>query len=176
MRRLDGFTLIEVLVALLVGAMVLAGVRAVLEALGDSSEIAEAATASMDRRATGEDLLRRLAERLDNATPGATPFVGTQRVTQFSSWCEVPRGWLERCTIVLAFDTIGSGPALVARIGDSIRIPLVTGFAQGSFRYLESADNGGAWERVWGRGVGAPLAIVVIVDRDTVIVPVGERG
>ena len=61
-------------------------------------------------------------------------------------------------------------------LDDSTRVILLRGFARGSFRYLENAENGVTWQRVWGRGVSAPLAIGVILDRDTLIVPVGERG
>lgn len=176
MRCRDGFTLIEVLVALVIGGLVLAGMRAIFEALADSSRVAQSKTVTLDQRANGVALLYRLTERLDAATPGATPFFGTPGITEFSSWCEVPHGWLEPCRVVLTFDTLRAEPALVARLGDSTRIALVRGFTHGTFRYLESAENGGIWQRVWGRGTSAPVALGVIIDRDTLIVPVGERG
>ena len=176
MRRREGFTLLEILVALMIGGMVLVGAHRILDALSDSARAAQSRALAMDRRANGEDLLWRLAARLDVATPGAKPFFGTARIAEFSSWCDVPRGWLQLCTVVLAIDTAAAKPALIARFDDSTRVILVRGFERAEFRYLESAENGGTWERVWGRGLTAPLAIAVVVDRDTLIVPVGERG
>ena len=58
------------------------------------------------------------------------------------------------------------GAALVVR--DRIAI--------GEFRYLTTVTGGGEWIRVWGAGITAPLAIGVILDSDTLIVPIGERG
>ena len=176
MRRRDGFTLIEVLVALMIGGLALASAHQILSALSASAGVTEVNGIAADRRVNGEDMLYRLTGRLDVATPGATPFFGADRVAEFSSWCEVPRGWLEACTVVLAVDTVRGQPAVTARLDDSTRLVLIQGFARGAFRYLESADNGGTWQRVWGRGSSAPLAIGVILDGDTLIVPIGTRG
>lgn len=176
MRRRDAFTLSEILVALMIGGIVLTGAHQVLAVLTDSARTTETDAIAADRHANGEDLLYRLTGALDVATPGARPFFGTERIAEFSSWCEVPRGWLESCSVVLAIDTADGGPAVSARLDDSTRVVLLRGFARGSLRYLENAENGGTWQRVWGRGVGASLAIGVILDRDTLIVPIGERG
>ena len=176
MRRRDGFTLIEILVAFMIGGLVLASAQQILSALSASAAVTEINGLAADRGVNGEDMLYRLTGRLDVATPGATPFFGADRIAEFSSWCEVPRGWLETCTVVLAVDTVRGQPAVTARFDDSTRVVLIQGFARGAFRYLESADDGGVWQRVWGRGLGAPLAIGVILDRDTLIVPIGARG
>lgn len=176
MRRRDGFTLIEILVALMIGGIVLIGAHQILAALTDSARASETNAIALDRRANGEDLLYRLTGALDIVTPGARPFFGTERIAEFSSWCEVPRGWLESCAVVVTIDTAGGRPAVSARLDDSARVVLLRGFTHGSLRYLENAENGGTWQRVWGRGVGAPLAIGIILDRDTLIVPIGERG
>ena len=176
MPRREGFTLVEILVALMIGGLVLASAHQILSALSASATVTEVNRTAADGRANGVDIPYRLTGRLDVATPGATPFFGADRIAEFSSWCEVPRGWLEACTVVLAVDTVRGQPAVTARIDDSTRVVLVQGFARGAFRYLESADNGGTWQRVWGRGLGAPLAIGVILDHDTLIVPIGARG
>lgn len=176
MRHRDGFTLIEILVALMIGGLALVSAHQILTALSASAGVTERDTVAADRRANGEDLLYRLTGMLDVGSAGATPFFGADRVAEFSSWCEDPHGWLETCTIVLAVDTAGGQPAIVARLDDSTRVVLLRGFSRGAFRYLESADNSGTWQRLWGRGRGAPLAIGVIMDRDTLVVPVGPRG
>jgi len=176
MRCRNGFTLIEVLVALIIGGIVIAGAHSILDALSRSARAAQLGAVNADQSANGDELLRSLTGRLDVATPGAKPFFGSEWITAFSSWCEVPRGWLESCSVVLAFDTAFGKTALVARVNDSTRVVLLHGFTSGSFRYLESAANGGVWQRLWGRGVSAPSAIGVVIDRDTLIIPVGERG
>lgn len=176
MRCRNGFTLIEILVALIVGAIVVAGAHDILDALTISAHAAQAGAVNADRSANGDELLRSLTGSMDLATPGTKPFFGSERITAFSSWCEVPRGWLEPCSVVLAFDTAFGKTALVARLNDSTRLVLMRGFSSGSFRYLESAANGGTWQRLWGRGISAPSAIGVLIDRDTLIIPVGERG
>jgi len=176
MRCRNGFTLIEILVALVIGAIVIAGAHDILDALTNTANAAQLGAVNADDSANGDELLHALTGRLDLATPGAKPFFGSERITAFSSWCEVPRGWLESCSVVLAFDTAFGKAALVARINDSTRVVLLRGLTSGSFRYLESAANGGVWQRLWGRGVSAPSAIGVLIDRDTLIIPVGDRG
>jgi len=176
MRCRNGFTLIEVLVALIVGGIVIAGAHDSLDALAMSASAAESVAVNADRSANGDELLRSLIGTMDIATPGTKPFFGSERITAFSSWCEAPHGWLEPCSVVLAFDTASGKAAVIARVNDSTRVVMKRGFSSGSFRYLESAANGGTWQRLWGRGVSTPLAIGVLIDRDTLIIPVGERG
>ena len=77
---------------------------------------------------------------------------------------------------------------LVAHLPEGQSRVLARGFRQGELRYLNSAASGGQWFRQWGRGITAPLAIGVILERDaagaitgdrsvdTLIVRIGERG
>lgn len=176
MLRRSGFTLVEVMVALLVSAVVLLGARALMEALADhAQDISRAATAA-DRDANAERTLRALAERLEVGTAPGTEFSGDPSTARFTSWCEVPAGWLERCEVSLSIARDADGYALIARtsVGDAIRIR--SGFHAGTIRYLDSPAAGGTWIRVWGEGITAPIALGVIIDRDTIIVRIGERG
>lgn len=176
MPRRDAFTLLEVVVALALGGVVLIGAHAVLASLGDAAAAITARATTDARTVEGERTLRALAGRLEVGTPEAAPFEGAPDAARFTSWCEVPSGWLERCTVTLAFDSASGAGVLEARIAGRAPVVLARGFRSGAFRYLESAAAGGTWFRRWGTGITAPQAIGVLLDQDTLIVRIGARG
>ena len=175
MPRRNGFTLIEIMVALLVGGIVLVGARAMLEALADQAHLVSDAASVADRDANADRTLRALAERLEVGTAPEMQFTGDPTATTFASWCEVPAGWLERCSVQLSIEHQHSEESLVARtsLGDSL--VLRRGFRNGVIRYLESPAHGGSWIVVWGAGITAPVALGIFLGRDTLIVRIGER-
>jgi hypothetical protein len=116
-------------------------------------------------------------ERLEVGTGPGTEFGGDGASAAFSSWCDVPGGWQERChvNLLLVRDSTRVDLLLRTSIGDSIL--LRHGLQGGAIRYLSSPDAGGTWIRVWGEGITAPVAIGVFLDRDTLLIlRVGERG
>jgi prepilin-type N-terminal cleavage/methylation domain-containing protein len=172
----SGFTLIELVVALFVSGVVLLGARLILESLANAEGQLHGVVSAADRRANGERLLRALFARLEVGTDQAREFGGDERAARFTTWCDVPSGWLERCEAQVAIDTEAGALALVARLSTGERIVLQRGFGAGALRYLNAPAGGGQWFRVWGHGITAPLAVGVITDGDTVIVRIGERG
>jgi prepilin-type N-terminal cleavage/methylation domain-containing protein len=166
-----GFTVFELIVALTVSAFALLGARALLETIAASAVHIQSAALAADRDANRERLLRALVGRLEVGDSTAT-FVGDEHAAQFTSWCDVPAGWQERCTVTLATDTAG----LVAILSTGERILFRRGFRVGALRYLNNPAGGGEWFRIWTRQLTAPLAIGVIVDGDTTILRIGERG
>ncbi|MGH7648290.1 MAG: PulJ/GspJ family protein [Gemmatimonadaceae bacterium] len=179
MARPNGFTIIEVTVALVVGSIVLVAAYTMLSNLSDREHTLVAAAIVADGAANGKQELRALVGRLEVGTPGSTSFTGESEDARFASWCDVPSGWQERCNVELAFDTAGGHATLVARIG-ARPIVLLAGFDRGAFRYLQSASGGGQWIEQWGTGVTAPLGIGALLryaDRtDTLILRIGPRG
>ena len=171
-----GFTLLEVVIALALGGVVILGAHALLDALADAAQRLPQDAAVSDRDENGERLLRALVGRLEVGTSLVTQFSGEPTAARFTTWCDVSSGWLERCDVVLAIETEGDSGTLVARFGNGSTIPLRRGFHRGALRYLNSPANGGEWFHSWGTGVTAPLALGIILDRDTLIVRVGERG
>lgn len=172
-----GFTLIEVLVALVLGGIILLVVHASLGQLANGERLTVAAATESDRVANGERLLRALVGRVDGATavPGAVQ--GTAEETDLTTWCEVPRGWLEHCHVRLSFASGEDGPALRVRLpGSHPSVALIAGFRTGRFLYLSDAHNGGTWLTDWPSKLTTPLALGVVLDRDTLILPIGERG
>lgn len=181
-----GFTLIEIMVAIAIGGLVLLGARSLLEALADEEHHVAREAAIHDARANGERLLRDLVGRMEIGTAESGPFAGDATETSFTSWCDVPAGWQERCEVTIAFENEGAEPALVAHLPGGRRLTLRSGFRAGALRYLNNASSGGQWFQQWGKGITAPLAIGVLLERetgavdapivDTLIVRIGERG
>ena len=162
------------------GSVVLLTAERVLTALADESRAIVGRAAERDRAANGDDVLRALVGRLEIGAAGTVPFTGVPDSVRFSSWCEVPSGWLESCTVTLAFERTGAARALTASIDGRSPLVLVAGLRDGAFRYLESAAAGGQWFQRWGTGITAPLGIGVITERgavvDTTLLPIGPRG
>lgn len=171
-----GFTLIEVVVALVVSAVVLLGARAMLGEVGDDALRIASQARRVDRDANAEREMRRLVGELELGTGEASQFAGDPARASFASWCDAPGGWQERCAVVLEVVPNGAGARLVVRTSASGAFVVRDSLRSGSLRYLTRVTNGGDWIRVWGAGITAPLAIGVILDADTLIVPIGERG
>jgi prepilin-type N-terminal cleavage/methylation domain-containing protein len=173
-----GFTLLEVMVALTVMGVVLVGARTLLGQIADDADRITAASADADREANAEALLRTVAGRLELSPPadGNAGFEGTPRGMRFHTWCEVPDGWLERCRASLGFVETNGEPLLALRLSTGETVPLRRGFAAGELVYLRDAAAGGDWVRDWGASLTAPLAVGVVIDGDTAIVAIGERG
>lgn len=178
--RDSGFTVIEVLVALVVGAMVLLGAHRILSILSDQAHVLTRHAAEVDQNANGERMLRDLVGQLEVGSPGTIPFAGSADTVQFSSWCASPAGWLEQCQVTLSFAVRGEQEVLRAQLGAGQHFDLIQGFSAGAFRYLESAAAGGQWFQRWGAGITSPLGIGVLLARgdtvDTMLVRIGPRG
>ncbi|HEX6807360.1 MAG TPA: prepilin-type N-terminal cleavage/methylation domain-containing protein [Gemmatimonadaceae bacterium] len=178
--RHSGFTLIEVLVALVVGSIVLLGAHRILAILADDTRALTRHATDSDRDANGERMLRDLVGQLEIGSPGTVPFSGSPDTVRFSSWCETGAGWSESCRVTLFFAARGGHETLRAQLGGGEPFDLVGGFSSGAFRYLETAAAGGQWFERWGTGITAPLAIGVVRARgdtlDTLLVRVGPRG
>jgi prepilin-type N-terminal cleavage/methylation domain-containing protein len=173
-----GFTLVELLVALAIGVFVVVGARALLDGLAAQATRVAAATRETDADANGERLLRALVGHLEiPAEVGSTStFGGDERSVHFSSWCEMPRGWQERCRVRLDVEHTPDGIAVVAGLSTGETLALKHGQHTEGFRYLVNAGLGGSWVYRWGDGLSAPLAIGILIDGDTMIVRIGERG
>jgi prepilin-type N-terminal cleavage/methylation domain-containing protein len=177
-----GFTLIEVLVALAVGAVVVLGARLMLEGAADGGRRIARVAQGMDRDANAERLLRTTVASLEwgSAEEGGARFGGDEREARFTSWCDAPGGWQERCDVSIAvtFDSSAThvaGSLSLSRVGAE-PVQIRDGFTHGALRYLADARDGGHWITKWDAGLAAPLAIGVILDRDTLVLRVGERG
>lgn len=174
-----GFTLVEVMVALAVMGIVLVGARTMLGQIADDADRITAAAAAADHDANAERLLRSVAGRLElPAAPGGgeAGFQGEAHGMRFLSWCEVPDGWLERCRASLGFIRLDGDNVLALRLSTGELVQLRRGFGTGELVYLRDAADGGDWVRSWGASISAPLAVAVVIDGDTTLLRIGERG
>lgn len=173
-----GFTLVEVMVAVVVIGVVLVGARIMLGQLADDADRITGAAAEADREANADALLRAVAGRLEVSPAPARqlPFEGQPDGVRFHSWCQVPDGWLERCQASLGFVRLDDGAAVVLRLSTGEMVPLRRGVGRGEILYLRDAALGGAWVKSWGASITAPAALGVVADGDTSIIRIGERG
>jgi prepilin-type N-terminal cleavage/methylation domain-containing protein len=173
-----GFTLIEVMVALTVGALVLATARAILVALGDGAERMATASLELERKSNSERLMRSLTGRLV-VGDGPDRFEGEPGRARFTSFCEVPEGWLERCTVEYSAESNAGSSCVVLStlVGDEReQLTVLSGPDRAQLIYLSDARNGGTWLIRWGTSITAPLAIGIVSGPDTTVLRIGERG
>lgn len=175
-RLHGGFTLVEVIVALAVSGILIISAYSIASVLGDHAITLAATATSGDRAANADRLLRELATQVDIGSAADEGFGGNEREASFTSWCTRPAGWAERCDVILSVDTTAGSRSILLTRAREFPIVVRAGFANAELRYLRSADDGGQWFRVWGKGITIPLAIGVIVDADTTIIRLGERG
>jgi len=174
--RRPGFTLIEVVVALVISAIVLLGARAILGEMSDDTRRILGDARSADESANAERTLRSVVRQLDVADGPGTEFAGDSMRMNFASWCDGPRGGLQRCELRMSIETDSLGKTLLLSGTPGGSIVIRRGFRHSAFRYLDSPAHGGAWIATWAKGITAPLAFGIVVDFDTLIVRVGERG
>jgi prepilin-type N-terminal cleavage/methylation domain-containing protein len=171
-----GFTLIEVVVALTLSAMLMLGARALFEQLGAHAEALVGAAGDADREANGDALVRALVGAAETSPEPERRFEGTADGARFHTWCESPAGWLERCAATLGFVRADTARVLAVEAGATDPVVLRRGFGDGRLIYLRGASDGGSWVRSWSSAVSTPLAVGVVVDGDTAILRIGERG
>jgi len=177
-RIRSAFTLIELVVAITVGAILLLNARALMNQLAEAAHRLRLHTATAEEAAAREQELRDLLANAEVGVPGSQPFVGTGDSATFSSWCQSPAGWLERCSVVLSVDSVVAPPgftrrSLVVHVGQKQDVVMTRPARSARLRYLNSAGDGGQWYSQWTAGIRAPLAIGVLMDRDTTFVRVG---
>lgn len=171
-----GFTLIEVIVALGIAGLVLVSARALLTAVADSADRIALAAVTADRDANAERLLRGLFLQVDTSDGDRIHFIGNERALRFVTWCDVPAGWQERCTVTLGVVSVEGEFALTVLIDNHEMIIVRRGTRSGALRYLYSPAAGGTWLPSWESVTSTPLAVAAIVDGDTLFLRIGERG
>ena len=176
MKPRRAFTLLEVLVALSIGAMIVLGARALTDGLFVEAQRISTASVQADASANAERYLRRIVGQIQLRKDIGATFRGAEWAAEFTSWCDSPRGSQERCRVSLVVERADGAPFLVMHSSIGERLVLLRATQGIQLRYLADPAAGGSWIQRWGEGLSAPAAIGVIEDADTLIIRIGERG
>jgi prepilin-type N-terminal cleavage/methylation domain-containing protein len=179
----SGFTLIEVMVALVVGTVVLVLGHAMVGAVVDRGRALIAARTALDRQANASRWMASAFLSVDVGSEGAGGFDGEPGQVQFASWQRTPDGWFERRRLSLR----RSEGRLVARVTPDGRVVLADSVAGVDFDYLLEPGADSRWVRQWVSQVSAPLAVRMRLGRagrgpsggstvDTLLFLIKERG
>jgi prepilin-type N-terminal cleavage/methylation domain-containing protein len=178
MSRPRGFTLIEVLVALTVGAMVVASAHQLLAASAELAERSEASRLANTRTANARRFLVMAVANTAITGSDADRFDGSDSALTLTTWLPSASGYLERSRL-----SVMAGGGYLLALTDTDTVTLVVDVATSRFDYLLSYGAQAAWEREWRSAVTAPVAIRLRIGRiepvgrvDTLLLAVGPRG
>jgi prepilin-type N-terminal cleavage/methylation domain-containing protein len=174
--RRAGFTLLEVVVALAITGLVVLGAHAVMARLGDDAEHLAVTAARDDGEANADRLARDLLGRAEAPPAGGPRFVGNDRTVRFTTRCDVPAGWQERCQGEIGIVEVNGVPTAGLTLSTGEALVLRRGFGRATLRYLYDPAEGGTWVSQWSSSFSLPWAVGLEVDGVLSIFPIGERG
>jgi prepilin-type N-terminal cleavage/methylation domain-containing protein len=172
MRR-SGFTLIEVMVALALGALVALLAHRMFSGVLDASRRATAAQDALARERNSRRWLMEAFGSLDIGTASGG-FVGRAHEVDFETWQRTEGG------------TLGAQRVSLIQVGDSLvlrgttRLVVVDSVRSVDFDYLLEPGANSVWVREWISPVSAPLGVRLRIHLgavvDTVLFLIGPRG
>ena len=164
------FTLIEVLVALVVGTVVVEGARRLLEALADSESVIRRMANDIEAEVNAEMVLRSLVRQL-HAGATTDTIVADSQALRFTSSCETASGWAERCRVALSL-TPGTGVRLLVHAGDGVQFTAPWPDITGPLVYLDQSGETREWKSYPADRIAA---LGIVRARDTLLLPLGTR-
>lgn len=173
MRR-QGFTLIEVIVAITIAGLVVLVAYRIFTGVADGARTVAVARQSLDHDVNARRWLKATFLSLE------PPFEGRVNHASFTSWQLMPGGWFEQQSTQLLLE----GSRLVGKKGDE-SLQLADGVSDVSFDYLLDPGADAKWVREWVSPVSAPLAVRLRITgcgrrdagcADTLLFLVKERG
>ena|SRR5437867_1605403 len=183
-RDRRGFTLVEVVVALTIGAVVVLLAHQLFAGVADRGRTLTLARTALDRTANARRWLQATFLSLDVGTDGASGFDGRPDHAAFTTWLLTPDGWFERRVVSLA----RQDDRLVATVRPGQAIALSDGVTDLAFDYLLEPGAEARWVREWVSPVSAPVAVRMRVTKarngkretgnvvDTLLFLIRERG
>ncbi|PYP75100.1 MAG: hypothetical protein DMD25_13800 [Gemmatimonadetes bacterium] len=183
-RGRRGFTLIEVVVALAIGAAVLLVAHELFAGVADRGRTLIAARTALDRAVNARRWLAATFLSLDVGTDGAGGFDGRPDHAAFSTWLLTPNGWFERRQVTLSAEQ----GYLRAAVIPGTAIALADSVTDLQLDYLLEPGAESRWVREWVSPVSAPVAVRMRVTNagcgmrdagcvvDTLLFLIKERG
>jgi prepilin-type N-terminal cleavage/methylation domain-containing protein len=172
-RSTRGFTLVELMAAIALSGVMISGSVLLLQRLEDEAGRIRVAGDDVARQGNGERLFRALTRNAEASSDSSLRFRGDERSASYQSWCSMPSGWDEHCSVLLVIDQGLDSSTVIAELssGEHLRLVKLRGGVE--FRYLDLSARDSAWTRYWGQGVKLPSAIAMIRSSDTLIFPLG---
>jgi prepilin-type N-terminal cleavage/methylation domain-containing protein len=177
----QGFTLVEVMVALVLAGMIGLLAHRTFAAALDGSDHLQRAVRSLDREQNARRLLAAMLFSVAVGTgPGDAAFEGGPEKVRFTAWLETPEGWFERKPVELSLQAgrflAATPPEPPVVLGDSVTLL--------EFDYLLEVGAQSRWVSEWMSPVTAPLAVRVRMHRrlgsgfsaDTMLYLIKARG
>jgi len=174
MKRMAGFTLIEVLVALSIAGIVIVAAGRIFTSVIDATAAVSTAREELDRVSNAHRWLKATFLSLE------PPFEGRPNKLVFNSMQLNPGGWFELQATQLGQE----GGHLLARSGPRL-FALADSVTDVTFDYLLEPGAATRWVHEWVSPVSAPLAVRVRVGGcgrrdagcvDTLLFLIRERG
>ena len=173
-RRRRGFTLVEVMVALTLGAMVLATLGELMGAGMTAVRHLRIERSARDHDAEARAWLRTELGNAEAGAEGDVPFAGTSSSARFSTRTPTPSGWHVRDVIQLGWED----SAVVMRSRVLGKMTFWSGVTALRMDYLDQPGASSRWFAAHESPVATPVAIRLRVERqgsvDTVLVPVAR--
>lgn len=168
-----GFTLIEVVIALAVGAIAVLSAQVVLAGATRAYGRLGAFWASGAERAIAHRWLEDASYSLSVGGPNDHEFEGTANRMVASAWVLVPQGWRERQLITLR--QVGDDVVLDQVVG---RIVIAQRVAAMRLSYRQGRGGADQWVEGWRSPVAAPVAVRMALQfqdgsRDTAVLLTG---
>jgi prepilin-type N-terminal cleavage/methylation domain-containing protein len=151
-----GFTLLEVMVALVIAGTVVLVAERVFATAVDTSRAVTVGRRSLDREINSGRLLGAVFGSIE-VGPSAAQFEGHPSTVRFATWVQGVDGWFERHTVTLRLDQT----RFVMRAEGLPPVALAEGVAGLEFDYLMAPGAETRWVREWVSPVSAPLAVRV---------------
>jgi prepilin-type N-terminal cleavage/methylation domain-containing protein len=179
-----GFTLIEILVALTIGALAVLLAHEIFAAVVDRGQALVHARLALDREVNARRWLEATFLSLDVGVDSAGGFEGRRDRVRFASWLRTPDGWFERRALVLGREQ----GRLIASVTPGDPIALLDNVTDLQLDYLLEPGAESRWVREWVSPVSAPVAVRLRVTRaremgegeravvDTLLFLIQERG
>lgn len=173
--RRSGLALFELVVALGISGIVLLAAHGLSATIGEAGARARLVASNHNAARNAERTLREMVGQIEVGPDSDGRFTGTPAATEFQTWCMSPGGWEEPCRVRLELEP-RQGTAELAAMYGGRRLVLRRGALPARLVYLESPDGGGTWAPAWGASIRPPLAVLVVLGRDSLLLRIGERG
>jgi len=172
-RDRRGFTLIELLAALAISGLAMLGGILLLDQVTDSSERIVRSGRITAREGNGPRLLRQLFLDARVTADSADRFRGDERSADFSTVCQNPGGWMERCRVSLGIDQRKDTSVVMVLFPNGEHLEVTRRAGVTELRYFDIVSPEASWLKRWAPSIAMPAAIGFTTGNDTLVYPVG---